>query len=70
MHCIILVVPNPFFAKADANQTYVIRDVPAGTYQLRAWHERLPSQVRQVVVPAAGEVRIDFTLGLTELPKY
>jgi plastocyanin len=70
MHCIILVVPNPFFAKVDANHTYVIRDVPAGTYQLRAWHERLPSQAREVVVPATGEVRVDFTLGLAELPKY
>ena len=70
MHCIILVVPNPFFAKADANQTFVIKDVPAGTYKLRAWHERLPSQVREVVVPAQGEVRVDFTLGLAELPKY
>ena len=70
MHCIILVVPNPFFAKADANQTFVIKDVPAGTYQLRAWHERLPSLAKEVVVPAEGEVRVDFTLGLAELPKY
>lgn len=70
MHCIILVVPNPFFAKADATQTFVIRDVPAGTYKLRAWHERLPSQVKEVVVPAQGAVRVDFTLGLAELPKY
>ncbi len=70
MHCIILVVPTPFFAKADANQTFVIKDVPAGTYKLRAWHERLPGQIREVVVPAQGEVRVDFTLGLAELPKY
>lgn len=70
MHCIILVVPNHFFAKVDAHQTFTIKDVPAGTYKLRAWHERLPSQVQDIVVPAEGEVRADFTLGLTELPKY
>ena len=70
MHCIILVLPNPFFAKADASRHFVIKDVPPGTYKLRAWHERLPSQVREVVVPAQGEVRVDFTLGLGELPKY
>ena len=69
MHCIIMVLPNPYFAKADARQRFVIKDVPAGTYKLKAWHERLPSQTKEVVVPATGEVRIDFVLGLGELPK-
>lgn len=70
MHCIILVVPNPFFTKVDANQKFVIKNVPAGTYKLRAWHERLPSVTQQITVPATGEVRVDLTLGLTALPKY
>jgi plastocyanin len=70
MHCIIMVLPNAFFAKADANHRFVIKDVPAGTYKVRAWHERLPGQVKEVVVPAEGEVRLDFVLGLGELPKY
>ena len=69
MHCIILVLPNPFFAVADAKRRFVIEGVPAGTYRLRAWHERLPSQVREVIVPATGEVKINFVLGVTELPK-
>ncbi|MDB6095313.1 MAG: hypothetical protein JWM32_2875 [Verrucomicrobia bacterium] len=70
MHCIILVVPNPFFASVDSNRRYVIKNVPAGTYHLRAWHERLPSMVRDVVVPAEGEVTVDFKLGIGDLPKY
>ena len=70
MHCIILVVPNPFFTKVDANQKFVIKNVPAGTYKLRAWHERLPSVTQEVTVPAEGEVRVDLTLELTTLPKY
>lgn len=70
MHCIILVVPNSFFAKADARGRFVIKDVPAGTYKLRGWHERLPSRVLEVVVPAEGEVKVDFVLGLSELPRY
>ncbi len=69
MHCIILVLPNPFFAVADAKRRFVIKDVPAGTYRLRAWHERLPGQLREVVVPAQGDVKIDFVLGVAELPK-
>ena len=69
MHCIILVVPSPFFATADARGHFTIKDVPAGTYKLRAWHERFPSQAREIVVPADGEVRVDFVLGVGELPK-
>jgi plastocyanin len=70
MHCIILVLPNPYFAKADASHHYVIPDVPPGTYRLKAWHERLPPQIRTVTVSADGTVHMDFVLSLTELPKY
>jgi plastocyanin len=70
MHCIILVVPNRHFTMADGRGRFVIKDVPAGTYKLRAWHERLPSQTREIVVPAEGEVQVDFTLGVGQLPRY
>lgn len=69
MHCIILVLPNPFFAMADAHHRFVIKNVPAGTYQLKAWHERVPPSVHSVVVPADGEVKVNFVLGVAELPK-
>jgi len=70
MHCIILVLPCPYFAKVDANRRYTITGVPAGTYRLKAWQERMPPQTRSVTVPADGEVQVDFTLGFAELPKY
>jgi plastocyanin len=70
MHCIILVVPNRHFAMADGRGRFVIKDVPAGTYRLRAWHERLPSQTKEVVVPAEGEVEVDFSMGVGQLPRY
>ncbi|OHE87884.1 MAG: hypothetical protein A3G75_08860 [Verrucomicrobia bacterium RIFCSPLOWO2_12_FULL_64_8] len=70
MNCIILVLENPFFAVADGKGRFVIRNVPPGTYRLRAWHERLPSQFKEVAVPdGEGVVEVDFTLGLSELPK-
>lgn len=70
MHCIVLVLPSAYFVRADAKGRFVLKDVPAGTYKLRAWHERLPSQTKEIVVPAEGEVRVEFKLGLGELPKY
>ncbi len=69
MHCIILVLPNPYFAMADAKRRYVIKDVPAGSYRIRAWHERVPGQVKDVVVTTTGVTQVDFTLGVAELPK-
>jgi plastocyanin len=69
MHCIILVVPNPFFAAADEKGRFVIKNVPAGTYKVRAWHERIPSQTKEVIVPESGEVKVAFTPGFGELPK-
>ncbi|HYE31801.1 MAG TPA: carboxypeptidase regulatory-like domain-containing protein [Methylomirabilota bacterium] len=63
MHCIVLALETPYFAATDARNRYVITNVPAGVYKLKAWHERVPSQVKQVTVPADGEVRVDFTLG-------
>lgn len=70
MHCIVLVLTNPYFAATDDRGRFVIRDIPAGTYKLRAWHERLPAQTKEVVVPATGEVRVDFEMGIAGLPKY
>jgi plastocyanin len=70
MHCIVLVLPNPYFAMADSRGRFEIRNVPAGTYKVRAWHERLPSKVGEITVPAEGDVKADFVLGVGELPQY
>jgi plastocyanin len=70
MHCIILVLENPYFTVADDRGRYAIPNVAAGTYKLKAWHERLPSQTRELTVGSTGETRADFVLGITGLPKY
>ena len=70
MNCIVLVLENPFFAATDKNGSFTITNVPAGTYPLKAWHERLPSQVKNVTVTDTGEVNVEFVLGVTGLPKY
>ncbi|MDB6019588.1 MAG: hypothetical protein JWR19_4077 [Pedosphaera sp.] len=70
MSCVVLVLENPYFAMADDKGTYAISNVPPGTYKLKAWHERLPSQIKEIVVPETGGVKVDFTLGITQLPKY
>jgi len=69
MSCVILVLENPYFASANDKGLYTITNVPAGNYKLKAWHERLPSQVKEIAVPETGEIKVDFTLGITNLPK-
>jgi hypothetical protein len=64
-----MVLENPFFATTNERGSYQIPNVPPGTYKLKAWHERLPSQVREITVPEEGEVKADFVLGITNLPK-
>ena len=43
--------------------------MPPGTYRLKAWHERVPGQVKEVTVKAEGDTVVDFVLGVAELPK-
>lgn len=70
MHCVVLVLENPYFAVADESGRYVIHNVPPGTYKLKAWHERLPAQTQEITVPAEGDLKVNFTLGINNLPKY
>jgi len=69
MNCIVLVLENPFFATTDRKGKYLIQNVPPGTYKLKAWHERLPSQSKEITVAESGELKVDFTLGIMNLPK-
>jgi hypothetical protein len=52
----VIVRDNPFFAKAETDGSFNIPDVPAGTYALKAWHERGGEASVEIVVPAEGQV--------------
>jgi hypothetical protein len=41
----IAVVATPYFATTDAKGDARLRDLPAGTYELHAWHPRQRAQV-------------------------
>jgi plastocyanin len=44
------VVTHPFFAVSKADGTFEIKGLPAGTYTIEAWHERLGTQTQQVTI--------------------
>lgn len=70
MHCVVIVLENSFYAVTDNEGRYVIRNIPPGVYKLKAWHERLPAQTQEITVPAEGELKVNFTLGINNLPQY
>jgi plastocyanin len=70
MHCIVLVLENRYFAVSDADGKYTLTNVPPGIYKLKAWHERLPPDEQEIVVPTNGVVKADFVLTIKNLPKY
>ena len=44
------VLPHPFFAVTAADGTFTIPNLPAGTYTIEAWQEKLGAQTQQVTV--------------------
>ena len=50
------VFSHPFFAVTDANGAFSIKGLPAGTYTLEAWHEKLGTQSQKITV-ADGETK-------------
>jgi plastocyanin len=63
MRAWIQVFDHPFFAVSDRNGKFEIRNVPAGTYEVNAWHEseRLGEKSGSLTVAADGTATIDFS---------
>ena len=62
MSAVVLVRDNPYYTLAAQDGAFVIEEVPAGQYTLRAWHERAGDVALELAVPAQGEVTGGITL--------
>jgi hypothetical protein len=62
MSAYIVVTPSPYFALADERGEFLIEGVPAGSYDLEVWHEKLGRLVRKVVVTRDHSSRVDLVL--------
>jgi len=54
------VLPHPFFAVSGADGTFSIKGLPAGTYDLVAWHEKYGSQTQKITVSGTDSKSADF----------
>lgn len=61
MNAYVGVLNHPFYAVTEANGTFTLKGLPAGTYTIEAWHEKLGSQTQSVTVAAKESKDISFT---------
>lgn len=61
MNAWVGVTDHPFFATSGADGTFTISGLPAGTYQLEAWHERFGTRTATVTVADGATGTADFT---------
>ena len=62
MSAFVVVRDNPFWARVAKDGTFTIEDVPAGSWTVKAWHERSGETAQPVTVPADGAVELALAL--------
>lgn len=60
MRSYIGVMSNPFFAITKSDGKFEIPNLPPGTYEIEAWHERLGTQKASVTVGATDSKAVAF----------
>jgi len=56
----LVATENPYFAVTDNSGSFKLTDVPAGTYTVEVWHEKLGKSSQKVTVKAKEEAKVTF----------
>ena len=56
-----LAVENPYYAITGFEGAFTIKDLPAGTYRIKAWHPTLGEKEQDVTVAANGTSLLGFS---------
>jgi uncharacterized protein (DUF2141 family) len=62
MSAYVWVVDGPS-AVTGEDGSFTIANLPPGTYEVTAWHEKLGERKGTATVPPAGAATLDFTFG-------
>lgn len=66
MGAVILVVDNPFHASPDDSGRFWIEGIPAGEYDVVAWHERATPITRRLRIEPGGTTTASFQIPLLD----
>jgi hypothetical protein len=55
------VMTHPFFSVTGPGGHYEFNNIPAGTYEIEAWHEKLGTKTTTVTVTDNSTQKINFT---------
>jgi plastocyanin len=62
----ILVLDHPYFTTPSVDGTFTLRNVPAGTYKVAGWHERVGERTVEVTVEPGGRTAVELYLPVEE----
>lgn len=62
----IVVAPNRWAVRADGNGVFALKDVPAGSYTVVAWHKTAGTFRKTVTIGEQGDAEVSFTLPYVE----
>lgn len=56
----VSVFDHPYFNVTKDDGKFTIKDLPAGSYEIEAWHEKLGSKVEKITVADGESKTVDF----------
>jgi plastocyanin len=60
----VVVAPHPFHAVTKPDGRFTFGELPAGSYRLRVWHERLGMREQEVRVPDKADAAVKVAMKL------
>jgi len=62
MHGWLVATENPYVAVTDNSGSFKLTDVPAGTYNVEIWHEKLGKTSQKVTVKGKEDAKVNFEM--------